>query len=173
MHKQDVKQKVVHELIEYAINFVYIAFFLAAFMWYRRLVLAEYRIVYTNYWVPLIEAAVLAKIIMLGDLLGLGQKLEAQPLIIRTLYRTVVFILWIAAFRVVEATLRELVHHRGVTGGLHDVASRGWREWLAWGIVAVVAFIPFFAFRELGRVLGEDKLRALFLKRRTPRAPAL
>ncbi|MBP1598046.1 MAG: hypothetical protein H6Q05_3423 [Acidobacteria bacterium] len=29
------------------------------------------------------------------------------------------------------------------------------------------AFIPFFAFRELGRVLGEGKIRTLFFRKRT------
>jgi hypothetical protein len=32
--------------------------------------------------------------------------------------------------------------------------------------VIFVAFVPFFAFRELGRVLGEGKIWALFFRRR-------
>jgi hypothetical protein len=31
-----------------------------------------------------------------------------------------------------------------------------------------VALIPFFAVKELGRVLGEEKIRALFFRRRDP-----
>ena len=38
---RDWKKKVVHELIEYWINFAYLAFFLVAFVWYRRLILAD------------------------------------------------------------------------------------------------------------------------------------
>src|SRR5262245_26030398 len=53
------KQKLVHEMVEYYLNFVYLAFFLVAFTWYRRLTLAEYNIHYLEYWVPLVEAAVL------------------------------------------------------------------------------------------------------------------
>jgi hypothetical protein len=66
-------------VIEYWINFVYLVFFLVAFIWYRRLILAEYHVQYTNYWFPLIEAAVLAKVIMVGDLLRLGLGLEHKP----------------------------------------------------------------------------------------------
>ena len=65
-------------MVEYYLNFVYLAFFLVAFTWYRRLTLAEYDIQFLEYWVPLIEAAVLAKVIMVGDLLGLGQRTRAQ-----------------------------------------------------------------------------------------------
>jgi hypothetical protein len=39
---------------------------------------------------------------------------------------------------------------------------------LAGGLVVFVTFIPFFAFRELGRVYGKDELRALFFLRRDP-----
>ena len=55
-----------------------------AFLWYRRLILAEYHVSYTHYWFPLIEAAVLAKVIMVGDILGLGRGLEHKPLILPT-----------------------------------------------------------------------------------------
>ena len=74
------KSKIVDEMVEYFLNFVYLAFFLVAFTWYRRLILAEYAISYSNYWVPLIEAAVLANVIMVGDLMRLGRRrLERTP----------------------------------------------------------------------------------------------
>src|SRR6516164_3215108 len=90
------KKKIVHEVIEYWINFGYLAFFLVAFMWYRRLILAEYQVQDTNYWFPLIEAAVLAKVIMVGDFLRLGRGLKNKPLIFSTLFRTVMFSVWVA-----------------------------------------------------------------------------
>jgi len=162
------KQKIVHEVIEYWINFVYLAFFLIAFTWYRRLILAEYHVQYTNYWFPLIEAAVLAKVIMVGDLLRLGRGLEHKPLILPTLYRTVVFSVWVGVFSLLEATVRGLLHRQGLLGGFEAISSKGRYEWLAGCIVTFVAFIPFFAFKELERVLGEGTLRALFWRRATP-----
>ncbi len=163
-----LKQKVVHEVIEYWIDFAYVAFFLVAFTWYRRLILAEYHVQYTNYWFPLVEAAVLAKVIMIGDLLRLGRRLDQKPLIIPTLYRTVVFSLWIAVFSILEATIRGLLRRKGFMGGIEELANKDWHEWLVGCVVAFVAFIPFFAFKELELVLGEDKLRPLFWRRRIP-----
>ncbi len=61
--KSDWEQEVVHEAIEYWINFIYLAFFFGMFTWYRRFILAEYQISYAHYGVSLIEAAVLAKVI--------------------------------------------------------------------------------------------------------------
>ena len=89
------KRKIVDEMVEYYLNFVYLAFFLVAFAWYRRLILAEYDILYLNYWAPLVEAAVLAKVIMVGDMVRLGRGLERQPLLVPTLFRTVLFSVWV------------------------------------------------------------------------------
>ena len=38
-------------------------------------------------------------------------------------------------------------------------------------LIIFVAFIPFFAVKELGRVLGEDKIRALFWRGANPIFP--
>ncbi len=162
------KKKIVHELIEYWINCGYLAFFLIAFTWYRRLVLAEYQVDYTDYWFPLIEAAVLAKVIMLGDMLRVGRGLENKPLILSTLFRTVMFSVWVAIFNVLEETVRGLLHGNGVMGGIEEIASRGWYELLSRCVVIFAAFIPFFSFKELERVMGSEKLRALFWRRGMP-----
>jgi hypothetical protein len=58
------------------------------------------------------------------------------------------------------------VRGKGLAGGFHDLISEGWYEILANGLVVISAFVPFFAIKELGRVLGREKLRALFFRRR-------
>ena len=163
-----LKKKIVHEVVEYWINFGYLAFFLVAFMWYRRLILAEYQVQYTNYWFPLFEAAVLAKVIMVGDLFRLGRGMENKPLILSTLFRTVTFSVWVAIFNVLEETVRGLLRGDGLTGGFEEIASRGWYELLSRCVVIFAAFIPFFSFKELERVMGPEKFRALFWRRGTP-----
>jgi len=161
------KGKIVDELVEYVVNLVYLAFFLVAFAWYRRLILAEYDIPYLNYWVPLIEAAILAKVIMVGDLMRLGRGLERTPLLVPTLYRTVVFSALVGVFSVLEHTVGGLLHGKGLTEGLAELASKGRYELLAECVVIFCAFVPFFAFKELEGVVGKNRLRDLFWRRAT------
>ena len=165
--KEGLKKKIVHEMVEYWINVAYLALAFAAFTQYRRLVLAAYDITYTNYWVAVIEALVLAKVIMIGDIMRLGRRLEHKPLIYSTLLKTVVFSIFVGAFTVVEHVVRGLIKGEGFMGGLLGLIGKGHHELLAGCLVTFVAFIPFFAFRELGRVLGEGKIRALFFQKRT------
>jgi hypothetical protein len=164
--KRDVKKKIVHEMVEYWINVVYLTLAFASFTQYRRLVLAAHDITYTNYWVAVIEALILAKVIMIGDVLRIGRGLESKPLIYPTLYKTAIFTLFVAIFTVLENVIKGLWKGTGFTGDLVEFLGKGPNEFLANCLVVFVAFIPFFGVRELGRVLGADKIRALFFRRR-------
>jgi hypothetical protein len=59
-----------------------------------------------------------------------------------------------------------LLRGKGLAGGFHDLISESGYEILANAVVMTSAFVPFFAIKELGRVLGGEKLRALFFQRR-------
>jgi len=63
---------------------------------------------------------------------------------------------------VLEETVRGLLHGNGLTGDTEEIASSGWYELLSRCVVIFAAFIPFFSFRDLERVMGAKKLRALF-----------
>ncbi len=159
------KQKLTHEFVEYWINVAYLTFFFGVFTTYRRLILARYEISYEEYGIALIKALILAKVIMIGDILRLGRRLENKPLIIPTLYKTVVFTLWVVLFSVIESVIRGLLHGKGLAGGLDELMSKGIYEVLAGCLVVFFALIPFFAFRELERALGVGRIRDSFFRR--------
>jgi len=165
--KGNWKEKIFHEMVEYWINVIYLTLVFAAFTQYRRLLLASYDIIYTNYWVAVIEALILAKVIMIGAVVRLGRGLEQKPLIVPTLYKTVVFTLFVGVFTALEYAVKGLWTGTGFTGGIAEFLGKG-HELLANSLVVFVAFIPFFGVKELGRVLGEEKIRALFFRRRDP-----
>ena len=164
--KKDWKKILFHELVEYWINVAYLTLVFAAFTQYRRFILAAYDITYTNYWVALIEALILAKVIMIGAVFRLGRGLEDKPLIFPTLYKTAVFVLFVGAFTVIEYMIKGLWKGTGLMGGLDELLEKWPNELIAFALVVFVAFIPFFGVRELGRVLGQDKIGALFFRRR-------
>jgi len=166
MTKGNVKNKIIHEVTEYWINVCYLTLVFAAVTQYRRFLLAAYDITYTNYGFAVIKALVLAKVIMIGDVVRLGRGLEQKPLIYPTLYKTVVFTLFLGVFTLIEHVIKGLWSGEGLTGGLIAFFAKGSNEFFANSLVVFVAFIPFFAIKELGRVLGGDKIRALFFRRR-------
>jgi len=159
-------QKLTAELIEYWVLVVYLGCFFAAFTWYRRIILAEYRITYSHYWVSVVEALVLAKVVLIGDVLRLGERVVGRPLIVLSVYKAVVFSVWVGAFTVVEELLEAWLGGEGWAGGMTELLGKGKYELLAKCLVTFVAFVPFFAFGELERVLGKGHLREPLFSRR-------
>jgi len=111
-----------------------------------------------------IKALILAKLIMIGDLFRFGRRLDHKVLIFPTLFKTVVFTLWVFFFNIIESTIRGVIHHKGLSEGVSELLGGHSFELFAHCLVVFFAFIPFFAFRELERVLGEGKIRDLFLR---------
>ncbi|HLM84341.1 MAG TPA: hypothetical protein VK254_04015 [Candidatus Bathyarchaeia archaeon] len=157
------KTRFAKEITEYLINVIYLAIFFGVFAWYRRFVLAEYQIDYFDYGASLVEALVLAKVVMIGDIMRLGRRLKCKPLLLTTLYKSLVFAIFVAIFTIVEYALRGIFSGKGFAAAIaenrNDLISRN--------ILIFFAFIPFFAFKELERILGEKKIKQLFLGKTT------
>lgn len=156
------KQRLIHELSAYLLYAFYLFIFFGLFTMYRRLIMEEYHLSYMHYGINLIKAVVLAKVIMIGDFLGLGHRFKGKPLIYSTLFKSAVFGLFVAVFSVLEHMLDGLLHGQGLMAGLTALLREGTDELLASSLVIFFAFLPFFAFRELQEQLGKDKMRELF-----------
>src|SRR5262247_1110738 len=163
--KVDWKRKLFLEMTAYWINVVYLTLLFAVFTSYRRLILANYNIGYANWGISFLKALVLAKVIMIGGLVHLGRRLENKPLILSTLFQSALFTCWVTLFALVESTVRGLLHGKGMAGALEHLLSEGTHELYAKCLVVFVAFIPFFAFKELGRVLGKGIIWDLFFRK--------
>jgi hypothetical protein len=76
-----------------------------------------------------------------------------------------VFSFLVGVFTVLQHVIKGLWRGEGLAEGLADFLGKGFHELLAGSLVIFVAWIPFFAVKELGRVLGKDRVRALFFRR--------
>jgi hypothetical protein len=167
---QKWKRILVHELFEYFLNFIFLAAFLVAFAWYRRLILAEYNIQYLAYWGPVIEAAILAKVIMIGDALRMGRRFQNRALALTVIYRTIIFGLFVVAFSFAEHIIEAWCHGKTAMDALSEMMNQGRYEILARFIIMVVAFVPFFTMKEIERAFGAEKIRGMFLSRHRQQA---
>jgi hypothetical protein len=160
------KHKIAHELRRLVVIFVYLSVFFVGFRLYSRLILAEYRINYFVYGLTLLKSLALAKVILTGEALRLGQRYRDMPLIVPTFYKTVVFSAFALTFEVLEHFILGWVHGREPAEVWTELLDHGWPHLVAMMGVVFVAFLPFFAFREAEHALGERTLQDLFLKRR-------
>jgi len=155
------KQKAKHELVDFTMISVYLGIFFCALTTYTMLLLKKYEIDYLNYSFAIINALIIAKIILIGEMAHVGRKAEARPLYQSVVYKAFVFSLLVFAFHFAEEFVKRLIH--GKPSGT-VIQETHFDDLFGKSLVMFCAFIPLFAFRELRRVMGEEKLHALFFK---------
>lgn len=167
-----LKERVIEEFKAFWIIVFYLWLFLGSFTVYRRLVVAETGSAYLHYGIAVLEALVIAKVILVGRMFGFSRRFEDRPLIVPVLYKSFLFGILVLLFGVVERMVEGLIHKQGMLSGLREIAHMSGYELGARILILVVAFIPFFAFGEIGRVIGVRRLSAMFFGRRESPQPA-
>jgi hypothetical protein len=158
--KASLKQKAAHELKQFIGVSLYLGFFFCAVVTYRMILLSDFHDWHFNYSFALINALVIAKVILIGEYAHLGKRVEAKPLLLSSVSKAILFSFLVLAFHILEEAIKQLVHGKEVAGAFHDMPLD---HLLGGALIIFCTFVPFFAFRELQRVLGEDRFHDLFL----------
>ena len=156
--KTSLKQKAAHEFREIATLFLYLAFFFCSLATYSMLLLGRFHISYFAYGAALINALVITKVILIGEAVHVGNRFESRPLFYSAIYKAFMYSLLVLAFHFLEEIIKSLIHKKDIVAGLHEIRLD---DLLARCVIVFCTFIPLFGFREMRRVLGEDKFRAL------------
>lgn len=167
MINHNLKQRMLHELKVYWVYVAFFSLFFCAFTWYRLLILDEYAHGYVRFSYNVFQAMILSKIIMLGQAFGLGnERFADKPLIVPTLYRTVLFTFLVLVMTVLEHFLIGYFHGKSFATVTQTLLESGIYEILSRLLVMFFVFVLFFAFLEIDKVVGEEKLIDLFFKKR-------
>ena len=158
-------QRFVVEMRKFVLIASFLFFFFGAFATYRRLILSEYQIDYFQYGYALIEALVLGKVILVGEIFHLGDRFHGKPLIVPTLYRTVSFSILVLVFAVLEHFVKGFIHGERIAAIVGDLAAKDGADIGARILVMFIAFIPMFAIWEIANLFDEGKLFELFFER--------
>ena len=158
-----LKQKAIHELVEAVEISLYLGFFFCAVVTYRLILLHDFRDWALNYGFAVINALVVAKVILIGEATHLGKKYEARSLLLSSIYKALVFGLLVFGFHIVEEAIKRILHGGAIGDAFRDMHID---DLLCRSLVVFCTFIPLFAFRELRRVMGEDKFNDLVLHAR-------
>jgi VIT1/CCC1 family predicted Fe2+/Mn2+ transporter len=163
-----IKAGVVEEGRQLLVIFLYLWVLLTLFSLHKAVIFNEDLLTYQQ-GLALINALALAKIILIGQKLHLGEPNRDAPVAVPALIKAAIFGLLLVAFHVVEETLIGVFHGKTVREAIPTIGDGSLQAILMTAIIATVGLIPFFAFVELERVLGTDELRTLLFGRRRAR----
>lgn len=161
----ELKVRAKEELRNFLILTLYLWGLFGSFILYRRLVSAEAGISYLHYGIALIEALIVAKVVLIANMFGFTRRFEDRPLMVPVIYRSVLFGILVLLFAILEHLIEGWVRGEGLLGGLRAIKQMGVDEMGARVLVLMVALIPLAAFTELARVLGPGRMSGMFFSK--------
>jgi hypothetical protein len=162
-----LKQRAYKEFKEFVVIAFYLWLVFALFLLYKSVILNE-SISYLSRGVALVNALVLGKFVLIARAFHLGDQADDAPLIYPTLLKSALFSIVLACCKILEEAAVGLYHGRSFADSISDLGGGTLKGILSLTLLLFVMLIPFFAFGELKRILGEGKLSQLFFHQRNP-----
>jgi hypothetical protein len=153
--------KIINELKKFLGMAVYLWVMFGLMALHASVVLAERHISYKFYGFAIVNSLILAKVMLIAEDLHLGETFKERPLVYPILYKAILFAIVFICFDVAEEVLLGLIRGKTVAQSIPDVGGGSPSGVFFVAIILSVGLIPFFAFREIGRVIGKHELRSL------------
>jgi hypothetical protein len=158
---RNLKQRVYHGVKDFLIITCYLWVVFALFVLYRSVISSEEHIPFAMHGLALLNALALAKVVLVAQELHFGEWFNEAPLIYTTLFKSAAFALVLGCFKILEEVLIGLYHGQNFGESIRAVGGGTLSGILVQMAILAVLLIPFFAFNELGRIVGKDKLKEL------------
>jgi hypothetical protein len=157
-------EKVRKGFIRFLAMFAYLLVVLTMFQLHEYLVLEEHGIPFTRFGFAVVNALVLAKVMLVADELHLGESWSTdRPLIYPILIRSVLFAAVFIVFDIAEKTIKGLFEGKTLMASVPDIGG-GVLGSVITGVILTVMLVPFFAFVEIGHFFGMEAIRRALLK---------
>jgi hypothetical protein len=159
-------QKAKHELREYALLSAYLFVCFGALILYKAAILGEAGIGYLPSGLAAIKALILAKFIMLGHMIRLGDRRTGVRIVHVIAYKALLYLILLLVLSAVEEVIVGLIHGRTVAASLAEFGGARLPQILATSLIMLLILIPYLASRELNVALGEGRLWTLLFEHR-------
>ena len=169
--KATLRQRAMHELTEFAILTAYLYITLGAVLLMKASVLHDHGIGSAAWGIAIVKAAVLAKFMLIGHAMKIGERDSSRPLIWPTLHKALAFLVLLVVLTILEEVVVGLVHHQTAAASLNELFGAKRDETLAGIVILFLVLIPYFVIRALSEALGGSRLARMFFIEREPVPP--
>ena len=159
--RRDLKQRILDEVIKFSAIVFYLWVMFGTFALHESVVSAKDHINYHFYGFALVNALILGKVMLIAEDLHFADWFKDKPLIYPILCKAVAFSILFLVVDVVEEVIVGVIKGMTIGQSIPDIGGGSLSGAVFVGIILSVALTPFFAFREVGRVLGERQLHSL------------
>jgi hypothetical protein len=163
-----LRQRAMRELKELVVISLYLYITLGSVILMKTAVLHTAGIAFTPWGIAIVKAVVLAKFMLLGNAMKLGERTTTRPLIWPTLHKAFALLVLLIILTTVEEAVVGLFHRQPIADSMGELFGARLQETIAGFIIMLMVLIPYSAFLVLGQALGEGRLERMFFIEREP-----
>jgi phosphatidylserine synthase len=156
------KQQFYHQMASFIGIAIYLFLLFGILALHEAVVSAKDGIEYHFYGFAIVNALVLGKVILVAEDFRFAEWFREKRPIYAILTKAVAFTILLLTFDIVEEVVVGKFKGKTISESLPHIGDGSPRAFLFIIIIFCIALIPFFSFREIGRVFGERELRSLF-----------
>src|SRR5262245_50334073 len=161
--KRSLKLRLLEELRKFFVIVAYLWLVFFVLFVHEWLVLAGHNISFRFYGLATLNALVLGKIMLIAENMRFTKRFDNRPLIVPIAYKSIVFAVLLLAAYIAEEIGVGLFHGKTAAESFPMIGGGGPATLLCVTAIMAAALAPFFAFREIARVVGEAEFRVLML----------
>jgi hypothetical protein len=160
--KATLRTKAIHETKELAIIAAYLYVAFGALIMYKAAILNGQGIGWTPWGLAAIKALLIAKFVLIGHVMKVGERYRTKALIWQTLYSSLIFLVIVFILDMLEEIIVGSIHGRALLQSILAVGGGTPQQLGASLLLLFLIFFPYFAFRSLSAVMGKGVLVRLF-----------
>jgi hypothetical protein len=160
--KAPLPQRATSEFKEFIVLTCYLYVTLGAVIVMKTAVLHSQGIHSVLWGVAIVKALLLAKFMLIGRAMKIGERRSVGPLIWPTLNKAVTFLVLLVVMITVEQVVVGLFHRHSIASSLYELFGPRLLETLADVLIMLLVLVPYFAFHLLDEALGVGTLRRMF-----------
>jgi hypothetical protein len=141
--------------------YFFVIFQLLAFT--RSLILKGYGIEASTFLKAAIAALIIAKVVLLADLLPMSHRFLNKPLIYNIVWKTVIYMVAALIVRYVESFIPLIFELKSITAVIRHLLDQVvWPHFWLVQLWMLVCFFMYCTVREFVRIIGQEQVRSMF-----------
>jgi hypothetical protein len=165
MEASAIRRRIRHGLIRYMAVSAYLYVCFIAVLLYKAAILYDLGVSYSPFGFAALKALVVAKFLLIGEELRVGERLTRATMRAVILWRSAALLLLLLVLSAIEQLLEGLVHHRSLAQSVTDFDRGTGAEILATSVLLYFVLLPYVAYGQLEKTLGHDRLHQFMRKR--------
>jgi hypothetical protein len=163
---RNLKERASDEFKRFFTIFLYLWVVFGLLYIHKSIILSENHLDYPEHAFAIINAFIFAKVLLIGEHLRLGTRFGDRPLIYPILHKCFMFTIVLLCFHIAENVLVGVWRGKTLANSFPSMGGGSLKGILSVAVMCFVVLLPFFGFREIGRVVGRKELWLLIVKRK-------